>query len=1209
LCLAAAGRGAEPTAWTVGTAEQERLAAAVPTGANREAVAVRLRRPPKLDGVLKEWDAAPLHVTYLLSAVRTNRSATLRFAYDDQAFYVAGEVTGQAPQAADRIRVGLLAGPQSVTNIRLLDAAGVRPRADGRGPSTGSGQGYSFEAAIPWAGWNGRPGAAGARLAWEITWSDRSGKLAALRCQDGLTRRVAGGEDALAQPALWAPLRWAEPAEGARDALPVVRYKLKANAYVSIVIDGPDGRRVRNLVAEAPRLAGTREEVWDGRDDDGKVMPPAEYRWRGVYHAGLRPVYRMSFNNPGQPPYVTDQASSWGADHDAPRQVACGGDRMFLGWNNCEAGSSLIATDFNGRKQWGFRATLLAGWDLWGIAASTQYVYLAKSGSGWGRNNQHGAHLVRFDAATGRAADWPKEDGGIGEGVLTVRDWAPEEPGRPARLSGLALLDGVLCLSLARENAIERRDAISGRVLGVLPLDAPGALCAGGPGRLYAVSGRRVVALDVASGAVTPLAELGEPRGLAAAGGEVAVADWASNQIVVLDAAGKERRRIGRAGGRQTLGAWQPDGLLHPEGLAYDPQGRLWVAEHDWWPKRISVWGNDGAFAQEFIGPTPYGSMTTFLDELDHTVGYSSGARFRLDYALRTYRVTAALPRDDRPGAFFWMAQEAGQFRTVNGRRYWIADGGAYGKKTVYRVEGDRFLACAALASVRELRQSPAFSNLAAVAAAKDLDAVSWCDRNGDALAQPEELQVRPWRGTWYFGAYWGAFPADDLTQYWPGGSRLWKFPVSEWTAGGAPFYDLDKVVDFAPLRGEVGFVGVDRDGRVLIRGKPIMAYRPDGSVDWTYPSEFAMHGQAGPPAPGRVVAAHRIPGLADLPRRADGQIFCMNGDNGEWYFFTTDGVFVQHIFNDIRVGGHPGPEYVISQEAFGGHFVRTADDGRYYVVSGHTDARVFELEGVDTIRRFEPTQLRFSAAQQAASLARAGAAAYAAKTERMARIPRALDADAQGWPVAWPTDAATAWTAMNGCGVAVDKAWSDRLLFLRYTVQDPSPLVNGGGPAALLFQKGDSVDLQVGADPGADAARGAPVMGDCRLLMTEAGTNRIAVLYQPVVPGTTNPVGFASPWRSVSIDRVTQPTDVVLRTRREPGRYVLEAAVPWAALGIRPRAGLKLRGDFGVLFGNPEGQITLLRSYWSNPNTGVVSDVPTEVTLEPRQWGEWGLE
>jgi len=646
--------------------------------------------------------------------------------------------------------------------------------------------------------------------------------------------------------------------------------------------------------------------------------------------------------------------------------------------------------------------------------------------------------------------------------------------------------------------------------------------------------------------------------------------------------------------------------------LAADPQNRLWVAEMDWWPKRFSVWDAQGRLVNDFIGPTPYGAVSSYLDNSDHTIAYSSGTKFRLDYQNRTYRPLAVLGRNDRPGAVFWWA-EAGQFLTYQGKRYFFTDGGAFVFKTLFAVEPDRLRALSALTTAQQMRGSYHGPEIPALQAAKDTDWVSWADKNGDALVQAEELQIMPSPTGGGFGTYWGGFPAPDLTQYWPSGNGLWAFPVSGWTECGAPIYDLTKAHKFADLLGEVGFLGVDAANRVLIRGQPIMAFRPDGSVDWTYPSEFAMHGRPGPPAPGRIVEVHRITGLADLPPAAGGgQIYAMNGNNGEWYFLTTDGLFVQHIFADIRVGGHRGPEYVISQEAFGGYFCRATDDGKYYVVAGHTDARVFRLDGVDSIRRLPGATVDLSGPAYVAATQVLAEEALVQKPDKLARLPRRAEPpDAEGFLAVWPDGAVTEWRALNGSTISVRKAWDEQNLYLRYEVQDATALRNNGDDWKMLFKYGDSVDLQLAADPAADPRRATAGAGDKRLLLTEARGRLAAVLYEPVVPGSTGEkVPFASPWRTVTFDRVRLVTDAVkLRVTRQANAYTVEATVPWSLLGITPEPGLRLQGDFGVLFGNEAGEVTLLRSYWSNQNTSIVSDVPSEASLEPRQWGTLVLE
>jgi hypothetical protein len=74
--------------------------------------------------------------------------------------------------------------------------------------------------------------------------------------------------------------------------------------------------------------------------------------------------------------------------------------------------------------------------------------------------------------------------------------------------------------------------------------------------------------------------------------------------------------------------------------------------------------------------------------------------------------------------------------------------------------------------------------------------------------------------------------------------------------------------------------------------------------------------------------------------------------------------------------------------------------------------------------------------------------------------------------------------------------------------------------------------------------------------------------------------------------------------TRRNEG-YVVEATIPLSALNLKPTDGLILRGDFGVTFGDPAGQRTRLRSYWSNQHTGITDDAVFELMLEPKNWGE----
>src|SRR5437773_2585713 len=87
-------------------------------------------------------------------------------------------------------------------------------------------------------------------------------------------------------------------------------------------------------------------------------------------------------------------------------------------------------------------------------------------------------------------------------------------------------------------------------------------------------------------------------------------------------------------------------------------------------------------------------------------------------------------------------------------------------------------------------------------------------------------------------------------------------------------------------------------------------------------------------------------------------------------------------------------------------------------------------------------------------------------------------------------------------------------------------------------------------------------------------------------------------------LSRLSAAPDVKMASAPMPGGYFVETAIPWKVLGVAPRAGLKLRGDVGVLFADSGGTETVARHYWSNKATGLVNDVPGEADLSPNLWG-----
>ena len=74
-------------------------------------------------------------------------------------------------------------------------------------------------------------------------------------------------------------------------------------------------------------------------------------------------------------------------------------------------------------------------------------------------------------------------------------------------------------------------------------------------------------------------------------------------------------------------------------------------------------------------------------------------------------------------------------------------------------------------------------------------------------------------------------------------------------------------------------------------------------------------------------------------------------------------------------------------------------------------------------------------------------------------------------------------------------------------------------------------------------------------------------------------------------------------------GGYAVEAVVPFKLLGLNPQPGKTYKFDAGILSADSSGSHTLVRSYWANQNTGLVSDVPGEIMLAPGLWGNINLK
>ena len=118
------------------------------------------------------------------------------------------------------------------------------------------------------------------------------------------------------------------------------------------------------------------------------------------------------------------------------------------------------------------------------------------------------------------------------------------------------------------------------------------------------------------------------------------------------------------------------------------------------------------------------------------------------------------------------------------------------------------------------------------------------------------------------------------------------------------------------------------------------------------------------------------------------------------------------------------------------------------------------------------------------------------------------------------------------------------------------------------------------------------------------------AILYDYVVPGTPAGARLAfSSWWTIFVDKVSILDGAHIAVTREGEKYTLEAAIPLSAIHLQVTPGLKISGDVGRVLSDQSGTTRVDRIYWSNPNTKMVKDLPTEARLQPNLWGTFVFE
>jgi len=803
--------------------------------------------------------------------------------------------------------------------------------------------------------------------------------------------------------------------------------------------------------------------------------------------------------------------------------------------------------------------------------------------------------------------------------LRAVRALANENPdvrgatgGKPlyAAIGAIAVLqpsggDPDLPPDLAQRIAVY--DSADGSLLDQFPIAEPRGLEFNSAGELLAISGKRVVRVNTETGATRDVVTqgLGDPYDLAFdAAGNICVTDAQPHQVRIFRPNGEFIRTIGKPGGRKA-GPYDPEQISNPRGIDIDRRGRIWIAENDYQPKRISWWEATGAFAGEKMGPARYGGGGN-IDLVDVSRLYYGGMEFKLDWDNGSWELANILWRGTG-----LPATPPERSINLNGKRYMVTDPGhqlgPFAVVAEYRDNRAVPLAMAGPADRWPLLSAPEFQQ----ALGADLlgKGAIWVDANGDAQPQPGEIQI----GRALNADYFTSFMGDDLTLNFRG----LLIPPAGFNNSGAPRYSFENVVErpALPVTGTYSTMLLP-GGSLFSVSSPIALQDSDGVTRWTYPEKYCgVHASHRAPSPTQGEISGSLLCLGHAKADGDiGRLAAFVTNFGYCALFTEDGLYAARLFHDYRTGAPgwhtPSAErgmevgnFSLGGEHFHGSFTR-AENGRYYIVAGHNHSSIAEVLGLETLRRAE-YPIDVSAGDLAACethFRRRTLAAARIEPPRFIRARRLDNFVPDGSLNEWPgTDTAD----VRGAGSA-RIAFDQANLLIAFDVADDSPLLNTGDDPKMLFKTGDSVDIQIGADPAAASDRMQPVRGDIRLLLTLTGGKLVAVLYRHKVPGT--PVDdahlFSSPMRTVQVDVIEVLRDV--RGAAKPGAkgYALEAAIPLKTLGIVPKIGSRLKIDFGILRGDPLGEETRERLYWANRATAIINDIPSEIALCPAMWG-----
>lgn len=968
---------------------------------------VKLQKALQIDAKSNDW---PWPAS--LKAASAEGRAAMRFGWDENCFYAFIEVQDGSPWVNNPSRpeeaikggdgVALYFQTRDENEQRLLVTPGgggaqvlafrsnskvKRPYTfaspanevtfDYVGPLDGvlastltTGAGYSLELALPWKSLGFAKPPELFRFDTQILFSDPAGTTnlgsAWWHAKDGPGSTIEDlPTEATLYPETWgkavlvsqAPVSTGTPGPSGQSstAKNFVKIDLPRSGKLSVVITSEDGWILRELVSAARFEKGTYEIPWDGRDRYGELLPLGNYHWKALLFDGMGAKFMGSVGNSGRPPYRTaDQLGSLGGQHGSAKAIAADAGGIYMCGARQEGPPAMRKIEpATGKALWKRSAGSFQS--ISAVAALGELACIVNVGN---KAQKFRCDLVRIDPKTGLDVKMGSE---------AARKPLKTPPGESA-IGGLAIVGNRAFYSVPAENRIGSVDLTTGEEKPDLAITSPSGLARLNDHQLAVCSETKIVALEVDSARAQPLISgLDAPRAIAVAGdGSLFVSDLGkTQQIKYYSKDGKLLGSYGVPGGKPIwMARYNPLAFDNITGIAFGPDGNLWLAEDDETPNRFVKLSAAGSWLEDFYGPTAYNTFGPDLDDFN-TVYYNSGGNARSPKLIETkldydkYRQNPERPADgwsiqaiydlglgqDGVSRNIPMTEVASTgyghviaFKADDGNKYLFRSSKSNRAKTppgagLWIWKTDRWLPCAFLSAEK--------------------GKPSWSDANGDGLIQEKEtysmspIQRFAWiRRDFTLEGFEGkATPSGRTEQGIPNYQTSTYSPYlkdsekallgKDWTFGSreenqAVYY----VANIGPHR-HLTFWDRATENR-LIKVK-------DGSVQW-------MVGQHLPnPTDTEFATASGIAGIVgDI-------VLAQNVEPSNYPAFTTDGFALGNVLVDEN-GYRPrlGPGN-INIENFTGLFVEDPKTGKpvlFTVSSG--DDRILEITGPGVMTRLQ---------------------------------------------------------------------------------------------------------------------------------------------------------------------------------------------------------------------------------------------------------------